>query len=122
MISRGPLQLLSFCVSVILLPGLPGRYLFSFLVLWVVTALCSLCLGRLFRCHAAIVPQVGSVWALEQGIRPGCTHLLYPEHHLVVHHHLWSHTKEQGTEVTVEDPKEITVWASEEGQVMCLKW
>lgn len=81
---------MSFYLSLLsgLLWCLPGTYLFYLLVLWVVTALCAWCLGRLFRCRAAIVPQVGSIQALEQG------------------------------EVTAE----ITVWTSEEGQVMCLKW
>ena len=115
---------MSSCLS--LLPGplwcLPGRYLFYLLVLWVVTALCVHCLGRLFRCCVAIVPQVGSVWALEQVMHPGCVHPLYSEHWCVVCHHLRSHLKKQGAEVTAEDPKEITVWTSEEGQVMCLKW
>lgn len=109
-----------------LLPGplwcLPGRYIFYLLVLWVVTALCVHCLGRLFRCRTAIVSRVGSIRALKQGMCPGCIHLLYPEHCRVVHHHLQSHLKEQGAEVTAEDPEEITVWTSEEGQVMCLKW
>lgn len=53
---------------------------------------------------------------------PGCIHPLYLEHCHVVHNHLWSYLKDQGAEVAVGDPKEVTAWTSEEGQVMCLKW
>lgn len=53
---------------------------------------------------------------------PGHIHLLYLKHCLVVYHHLRTHLKEQGAEVTAEDPKGITVWMREEDQVVCLKW
>jgi len=52
---------------------------------------------------------------------PGCVHPLYPEHCCVVCRCIQSHLKEQGAEITAEDLKEVTVWTSEEGRVMCLK-